>query len=114
MHSETNYIRCCVFSGLGKEDGTVSGDCKDGTRWYCRWCSSGKCSFGPMEPCRNSPIRSFNSFPYFNYQARADRIQSDIEELVKSLNERCKSYGLRAKPITLSELPFGMSFVLGY
>ncbi|CAK9316069.1 unnamed protein product [Citrullus colocynthis] len=40
-------------------------------------------------------------------QARADRIQSDIEELVKSLNERCKSYGLRAKPITLSELPFG-------
>ncbi|KAL0560898.1 hypothetical protein IC582_001315 [Cucumis melo] len=40
-------------------------------------------------------------------QARADRIQSDIEELVKSLNERCKSYGLRAKPITLTELPFG-------
>ncbi|KAG7022768.1 hypothetical protein SDJN02_16504 [Cucurbita argyrosperma subsp. argyrosperma] len=40
-------------------------------------------------------------------QVRADRIQADIEELVKSLNERCKSYGLRAKPITLSELPFG-------
>ncbi|XP_022968928.1 epidermal growth factor receptor substrate 15-like 1 [Cucurbita maxima] len=40
-------------------------------------------------------------------QARADRIQSDIEELVKVLNERCKSYGLRAKPITLTELPFG-------
>ncbi|XP_038887522.1 epidermal growth factor receptor substrate 15-like 1 [Benincasa hispida] len=40
-------------------------------------------------------------------QARADRIQSDIEELVKSLNERCKTYGLWAKPITLNELPFG-------
>ncbi|MQL96498.1 hypothetical protein Taro_029179 [Colocasia esculenta] len=41
-------------------------------------------------------------------QVRADRIQSDLEELVKSLNERCKKYGLRAKPTTLVELPFGM------
>ncbi|XP_027329528.1 epidermal growth factor receptor substrate 15-like 1 isoform X2 [Abrus precatorius] len=40
-------------------------------------------------------------------QAHADRIQSDLDELVKSLNERCKKYGLRAKPTTLLELPFG-------
>ncbi|KAJ1415631.1 EH domain [Sesbania bispinosa] len=40
-------------------------------------------------------------------QAHADRIQSDLDELVKSLNERCKKYGLRAKPTTLVELPFG-------
>ncbi|KAA8547600.1 hypothetical protein F0562_004029 [Nyssa sinensis] len=40
-------------------------------------------------------------------QARADRIQLDLEELVKSLNERCKTYGLRAKPTALVELPFG-------
>ncbi|KAF4363910.1 hypothetical protein G4B88_004210 [Cannabis sativa] len=40
-------------------------------------------------------------------QARVDRIQSDLDELVKSLNERCKKYGLRGKPITLTELPFG-------
>ncbi|XP_024017646.1 actin cytoskeleton-regulatory complex protein PAN1 isoform X2 [Morus notabilis] len=40
-------------------------------------------------------------------QARAERIQSDLDELVKALNERCKKYGLRGKPITLTELPFG-------
>ncbi|XP_004491645.1 uncharacterized protein [Cicer arietinum] len=40
-------------------------------------------------------------------QGRADHIQSVLDELVKSLNERCKMYGLRAKPTTLVELPFG-------
>ncbi|XP_058098605.1 actin cytoskeleton-regulatory complex protein pan1-like [Magnolia sinica] len=40
-------------------------------------------------------------------QVRAERIQSDLEELVKTLNDRCKQYGLRAKPTTLVELPFG-------
>ncbi|RDX66235.1 hypothetical protein CR513_55018, partial [Mucuna pruriens] len=40
-------------------------------------------------------------------QAHADHIQTDLDELVKSLNERCKKYGLRAKPTTLLELPFG-------
>uniref|UniRef100_A0A1D1XL63 Putative calcium-binding protein C800.10c n=1 Tax=Anthurium amnicola TaxID=1678845 RepID=A0A1D1XL63_9ARAE len=40
-------------------------------------------------------------------QVRADRIQSDLEELVKALNGRCKKYGLRVKPTTLIELPFG-------
>ncbi|KVH88235.1 epidermal growth factor receptor substrate 15-like 1 [Cynara cardunculus var. scolymus] len=40
-------------------------------------------------------------------QARADRIQADLEEQVKSLNERCKMYGLRGKPTSLVELPFG-------
>ncbi|KAF3434871.1 hypothetical protein FNV43_RR21958 [Rhamnella rubrinervis] len=40
-------------------------------------------------------------------QASVDRIQSELDELVKSLNERCKKYGLRGKPTTLTELPFG-------
>lgn len=40
-------------------------------------------------------------------QVRADRIQSTLEDLVKSLSERCKKYGLRANPSTLLELPFG-------
>ncbi|ONK64215.1 uncharacterized protein A4U43_C07F23330 [Asparagus officinalis] len=40
-------------------------------------------------------------------QDRVDKIQSDLEELVKTLNERCKQYGLRAKPTSLVELPFG-------
>ncbi|KAK7386082.1 hypothetical protein VNO78_32171 [Psophocarpus tetragonolobus] len=40
-------------------------------------------------------------------QAQVDRIQIDLDELVKSLNERCKKYGLGAKPTTLLELPFG-------
>lgn len=40
-------------------------------------------------------------------QARADRIQVDLEEQVKTLNERCKMYGLRGKPTSLVELPFG-------
>jgi hypothetical protein len=29
---------------------------------------------------------------------------------VKSLNEQCKRYGLRAKPTTLVELPFGTCY----
>ncbi|KAK7299784.1 hypothetical protein RJT34_10611 [Clitoria ternatea] len=40
-------------------------------------------------------------------KANADRIQTDLDEVVKSLNERCKKYGLRARPTTLLELPFG-------
>ncbi|XXG87401.1 hypothetical protein AAC387_Pa11g2094 [Persea americana] len=40
-------------------------------------------------------------------QVRVDRVQSDLEGLVKALNERCKKYGLRAKPTALIELPFG-------
>nr|GMD58354.1 epidermal growth factor receptor substrate 15-like 1 [Ipomoea batatas] len=38
---------------------------------------------------------------------RANHIQKDLEELIKSLNERCKTYGLHAKPTSLLELPFG-------
>ncbi|XP_044482199.1 epidermal growth factor receptor substrate 15-like isoform X2 [Mangifera indica] len=40
-------------------------------------------------------------------QQRADTIQVSLEELVRILNERCKQYGLRAKPTSLVELPFG-------
>ncbi|WMV14556.1 hypothetical protein MTR67_007941 [Solanum verrucosum] len=40
-------------------------------------------------------------------QDRANQIQADLEGQVKTLNERCKTYGLRAKPTTLLELPFG-------
>lgn len=40
-------------------------------------------------------------------QDRANQVQSDLEELVKALNERCKTYGLRAKPTSILELPFG-------
>ncbi|XP_022741931.1 uncharacterized calcium-binding protein C800.10c isoform X2 [Durio zibethinus] len=41
------------------------------------------------------------------FQDRANHIQSGLEELMKSVNERCKQYGLRAKPTSLVELPFG-------
>ncbi|CAN6481585.1 unnamed protein product [Victoria cruziana] len=40
-------------------------------------------------------------------QTRADKIQSDLEELIKSLKERCKRYGLRVKPTIVMELPSG-------
>ncbi|XP_074564204.1 uncharacterized protein LOC141820714 isoform X3 [Curcuma longa] len=40
-------------------------------------------------------------------QARADHIQKDLKEVINILNERSKQYGLRAKPTTLMELPFG-------
>ncbi|KAG6403319.1 hypothetical protein SASPL_135536 [Salvia splendens] len=40
-------------------------------------------------------------------QDRANQVQSDLEVLMKALNERCKTYGLRAKPTSLLELPFG-------
>ncbi|CAH8306058.1 unnamed protein product [Eruca vesicaria subsp. sativa] len=38
---------------------------------------------------------------------RTEHIQSGLEELIKNLNERCKQYGVRGKPTTLVELPFG-------
>jgi hypothetical protein len=44
------------------------------------------------------------------HQVLADRIQSDLNELVKAVNDRCKKYGLRVKPTTLIELPFGKFF----
>lgn len=40
-------------------------------------------------------------------QVRADRIQSDLEELVKALHERCKRHGLDIKSKAIIELPFG-------
>ncbi|CDY08192.1 BnaA06g15340D [Brassica napus] len=38
---------------------------------------------------------------------RTEHIQSGLEELIKNLNERCKQYGVRGKPTSLVELPFG-------
>ncbi|KAK9756631.1 hypothetical protein RND81_01G110600 [Saponaria officinalis] len=40
-------------------------------------------------------------------QVRADRIQSDFEELLKALSERCKKHGLEIKSAALIELPKG-------
>ncbi|XP_030446776.1 uncharacterized protein LOC115669790 [Syzygium oleosum] len=40
-------------------------------------------------------------------QVRADRIQSDIDELMKALTERCKKHGLDVKSTALFELPNG-------
>ncbi|KAD7479145.1 hypothetical protein R6Q59_008047 [Mikania micrantha] len=40
-------------------------------------------------------------------QAQVDRIQADLEDQIKALNERSKMYGLRGKPTLLVELPFG-------
>lgn len=40
-------------------------------------------------------------------QEHADKVQTNLDELVKELNGRCKDYGLRAKPTSLVELPFG-------
>ncbi|EPS71442.1 hypothetical protein M569_03317, partial [Genlisea aurea] len=41
------------------------------------------------------------------FEDRATQIHSDLEVLVKALSERCKTYGLRGKPTSLVELPFG-------
>ncbi|KAK8512642.1 hypothetical protein V6N12_075212 [Hibiscus sabdariffa] len=40
-------------------------------------------------------------------QVRADRIQSDLEELVKALTERCKKHGCDVKSAAVIELPIG-------
>lgn len=58
-----------------------------------------------FEPVENAWI--FLTFLTGYTQVHADRIQSDLDELVKALNERCKKYGLYVKPTTLVELPFG-------
>lgn len=40
-------------------------------------------------------------------QVRADRIQSDLEELLKALTERCKKHGVHVKSAAIIELPRG-------
>lgn len=45
-------------------------------------------------------------------QVRADRIQSDIEELIKALTERCKKHGFDVKSAAIIELPVGISLTL--
>lgn len=40
-------------------------------------------------------------------QVRADRIQSDVEELMRGLSERCKKHGIDIKSAALIELPIG-------
>ncbi|KAF4370495.1 hypothetical protein G4B88_005216 [Cannabis sativa] len=40
-------------------------------------------------------------------QVRADRIQNDLEELLKALTERCKKHGLHVKSSAIIELPKG-------
>eukprot|EP00250_Pteridium_aquilinum_P014854 c22237_g1_i1 orf=56-3061(+) len=40
-------------------------------------------------------------------QVRADRLQTDLGELKKVLNTKCKQFGLRIKPVSLLEIPFG-------
>lgn len=40
-------------------------------------------------------------------QVRADRIQSDLEELMKALTERCKKHGMEIKSTAVIELPIG-------
>ncbi|PWA52248.1 hypothetical protein CTI12_AA457940 [Artemisia annua] len=40
-------------------------------------------------------------------QVRADRIQSDLEELLKALTERCKKHGIDVKSTAVIELPKG-------
>ncbi|KAI8549285.1 hypothetical protein RHMOL_Rhmol06G0013900 [Rhododendron molle] len=40
-------------------------------------------------------------------QVRADRIQSDLEELIKALTERCKKHGMDIKSMAVIELPTG-------
>ncbi|CAK9172832.1 unnamed protein product [Ilex paraguariensis] len=41
-------------------------------------------------------------------QVRADRIQSDLEELLRALAERCKKHGVHVKSTTLIDLPPGI------
>ncbi|KAG6768226.1 hypothetical protein POTOM_027123 [Populus tomentosa] len=48
---------------------------------------------------------------FHDIQEHAENIQSSLEERVKTVNEHCKLYGLRSKPISLVELPFGISMI---
>ncbi|XP_021686458.2 uncharacterized protein LOC110669233 isoform X2 [Hevea brasiliensis] len=40
-------------------------------------------------------------------QVRADRLQSDLDELMKALTERCKKYGLEVESTAMIKLPIG-------
>ena len=52
------------------------------------------------------------SFFFRLTQVRADRIQSDLEELLKALTERCKKHGIDVKSTAVIELPKGIIFYL--
>lgn len=49
-------------------------------------------------------------WPLLVVQVRADRIQHDLEELLKALVDRCKKYELNIKSTALIELPPGKLF----
>ncbi|XP_057746925.1 uncharacterized protein LOC130966172 [Arachis stenosperma] len=53
---------------------------------------------------QNSINSKFQEASEADKKTHVDCIQSDLDELVKSLNNRCKKYELRAKPTTLVEL----------
>ncbi|XP_015954869.1 uncharacterized protein LOC107479238 isoform X1 [Arachis duranensis] len=53
---------------------------------------------------QNSINSKFQEASEVDKKTHADCIQSDLDELVKSLNNQCKKYGLRAKSTTLVEL----------
>ncbi|MCO5561572.1 hypothetical protein L7F22_015192 [Adiantum nelumboides] len=40
-------------------------------------------------------------------QSRAEKLQTDLDELRKSLNSKCKQLGVQIKPTTVVELPYG-------
>jgi hypothetical protein len=99
----SHYFIVCI----GEKNWIISRDCQVGTGCKYRWHGTGMFEYDLF--C-TSILRFFFSISDLitcNFQGRADRIQSALDELVKSLNERCKQYGLRAKPTTLVELPFG-------
>ena len=60
------------------------------------------------------PVQLSDTDSFLPLQVRADRIQSDIEELIKALTERCKKHGFDVKSAAIIELPVGISLTLAW
>jgi len=98
----SHYFIVCI----GKKNWIISMDCQVGTGCKYWWHSTGVFEYDMF--CTSIMISfSISDLVKYNSQVRDDRINSVLDELVKSLNEQCKKYGLRAKLTALVELPFG-------
>lgn len=59
-------------------------------------------------------VNLFTADGLFLLQVRADRIQYDLEELIKALTERCKKHGIEMKSAAIIKLPTGMQGLVSF
>ncbi|KAF9683251.1 hypothetical protein SADUNF_Sadunf05G0193200 [Salix dunnii] len=69
----------------------------------------GRISGAEASPCNNFTVVSLEILSNTHPLARADRLQSDLDEILKALTEQYKKHGLTVNSTAVIELPFGFS-----